>query len=197
MAGTCLSLPAGGGDRPCRSAGSPRTPSPWLLTGLSASRLQLLGPWSPLHTGPPGPPSPSCIIFAVSLQGPPFFWPGQLFRRPSPSTVLLKRFPWWSWEHTVPAKGRGPRVRPQPCGGPWEMNVSSLGPSFPISERRAGWDAGSSLPCTPPVGNDLGFCTPPSCGPHASPGPGRTPQPRVPATQGVLPSARWPVSPPP
>ena len=123
VAGTCLSLPAGGGDRQCRSAGSPRAPSPWLLAGLSASRLQFLGPWSPPNTGPPGPPSPSCIIFAVSLQGPPFFWlpglmPGQLFRRPSPSTILLKCFPWWSWEHMVPAKGRGPRVWLQPCGGP-------------------------------------------------------------------------------
>ena len=63
--------------------------------------------------------------------------------------------------------------------------MSSPGPSFPISEGRARWDAGSTLPCTPPIGNELGFCTPPSRGSHASPGPGRT-QPRVPATRGVF-----------
>ena len=122
VAGTCLSLPAGGGTGSAAQQGAPAPPPRGSSLVFPPLGSRSWAPGLP-HTGPPGPPSPSYIIFAVSLQGPPFFWlpglmPGQLFRRPSPSTILLKCFPRWSWEHTVPAKGRGPRVWLQPCGGP-------------------------------------------------------------------------------
>lgn len=96
--------------------------------------------------------SPRCIIFAVSLQGPHFFWspglmPGQLFRCPSPSTVLLKRFPWWSREHTVPAKGRDPRV---PATTLWRvLGKRTCRARAPVSPSLRGGQGGMQVPLCP------------------------------------------------
>ena len=174
MAATCMSLPARGGDGPCRSAGSPVPPP------AGSSLVSLLLCSGPLEGRKPAalrplasPPrraswacrSPLCHLFGVSA-GTPLFLVTRTHARPAVQTSLRQHRPPQALPLVVPGthspgKGSGSQGPGHNlAAGPWETNLLSPGSGFPISEGRAGWDAGFALPCTPPIGNELGFCTP-------------------------------------
>lgn len=175
MAVTCVSLPAGGGDRPCCSAGRPRAsrpPAPHWSSCFSApgpcrgESPWLLGPWPPLP-GLLGFPVPVVSSLRCLCRDPIFFGHQDSCQVscsdvPPPAPSSSSPSPGGPGNTQSQQRVGIPGSRPQPCGGSLGNERVEPGPQFPISEGRARWDAGSALPCTPPIGNELGFCTPPS-----------------------------------